>query len=59
MKKTKKAKEPSQTNERIVTYVSHDMLEWVKREAQKMAINESAFIRYLLQRNMQADSHDL
>lgn len=33
---------------RLVTYVSGDIVEWVKGEARKLGMTESTFIRFVL-----------
>jgi len=52
MRKLKKSKSDNKASERIVTYVSQEMIEWVRAEANRLAMNESAFIRYTLQQTM-------
>lgn len=52
MKKRKKLRTDRQTNKRVVTYLSDDMLIWVRGEAEKIGLNESAFMRYLIKTNM-------
>jgi len=33
---------------RLVTYVTGDVVTWVKREAKKLGMTESTFIRFLI-----------
>jgi hypothetical protein len=35
-------------DERLVTYVSGELSKWVKREAKKLGMTESTFIRFLI-----------
>jgi len=34
--------------ERLVTYVTGDVVAWVKKEAKKLGMTESTFIRFLI-----------
>lgn len=41
--------------ERIVSYVSSELKEWLKEQCKRYALNESSMIRYLLTRIMSND----
>lgn len=34
--------------ERLVTYVSGELVEWVKKEAAKLGMTESTFLRFVI-----------
>lgn len=35
-------------NKRLVTYVGSDIAKWVTKEAKKLGMNESTFLRFIL-----------
>lgn len=43
-----------QKKERIVTYLEPDLFKWVAQKAKKMRLNESAFVRHTLSKQMEA-----
>lgn len=40
--------EASLNQSRLVTYVSEEMLNWVKDEAKKLGMSESTFLRFVI-----------
>jgi hypothetical protein len=49
----------SNNEKRIATYVDKEMQRWLSKQAQKMCLKESAFLRFLIFKAMKEDCDEL